>query len=57
MSSFDHVEARITPTDADGMQRVRMTYRTRSGFGGMNVERARAVIRNSDCKLLGWEPG
>ena len=34
-----------------------MTYRARNGFGGMNVERARAVIRNSDCKLLGWEPG
>lgn len=52
--SFEHIRSSATPVDADGLQRVRMNFRARNGFGGMNVETVEGVVSNSDCKLLSW---
>ncbi len=49
-SSFEHTETRISPVDEDGNHQLRMTYRARNGFGGMNVGQAVAAVRQSDCE-------
>ncbi|ODT01664.1 MAG: hypothetical protein ABS49_00760 [Erythrobacter sp. SCN 62-14] len=52
--SFEHIQSFATAVDADGTQRVRMKFRARNGFGGMNVEMAEAVVDNSDCEVRSW---
>ena len=52
--SFEHIQSFATTVDGDGMQRIRMKFRSRNGFGGMNVEMAEAVVQNSGCKLISW---
>ena len=52
--SFEHIQSSATVVDVDGRQRIRMRFRARNGFGGMNVETAEAVVSNRDCKLLSW---
>ncbi len=49
--SFEHDKTLITPI-VDGYQNVFMTYRAKNGFGGINVERIGAKIKNSDCSLI-----
>jgi len=52
--SFEHIQSFATPVDESGFQRVRMKFRARNGFGGMNIEMVEAVVRNKDCKLISW---
>ncbi len=52
--SFEHIQSFATAVDPDGTQRVRMKFRARNGFGGMNVEMAEAVVSNSDCEVRSW---
>jgi flagellar biosynthesis GTPase FlhF len=47
--SFEHIETRVTPVDNSGSHRIRMEYRARNGFGGMNVGVATGTYRNDDC--------
>lgn len=47
--SFDLIETRITPVDADGRHQIFMTYRARNGFGGMDVATAKGLVANADC--------
>ena len=47
--SFELVDTTITPLH-DGVHTVTMTYRAQNGFGGMNVETARARV-GSDCEM------
>lgn len=47
--SFDHVETKITPVNSYGEHVLVMTYRAKNGFGGVNVEQASALVKNSDC--------
>ena len=49
--SFEHIETRITPRDNDGDHLVTMQYRSRNGFGGMNVGSAIAVIDGDTCDV------
>lgn len=49
--SFEHVETRITPVNAKGVHLLTMEYRARNGFGGMNVGRLVAAVKNSDCSF------
>ena len=50
--SFDHIETRITPVDAEGYHLLIMTYRARNGFGGMSIGVTTAKIRSSDCRAI-----
>ena len=50
--SFEHVETRIGPRGENGRHFVLMTYRARNGFGGMNVEQARAEISSESCEVV-----
>lgn len=47
--SFEHVKTLIAPVGEDGQHELRMTYRARNGFGGMNVGIASARIDNETC--------
>lgn len=47
--SFEHVETRISPVNAKGFHTLSMQYRARNGFGGMNLGRLIATVKNSDC--------
>lgn len=53
--SFEHIQSLPMLVEPNGTQRVRMSFRARNGFGGMNVEIAEAVILHSDCEVLAWE--
>ena len=55
--SFDHMDTWIGPVDDDGEHSPTMKYRARNGFGGMNIETARAIVRNEDCEALLIEAG
>ena len=48
--SFEHVETRITPVNANGEHTLIMQYRARNGFGGMNVEYVTARVDNETCR-------
>jgi len=47
--SFEHVETRITPIDARGNHTLLMRYRASNRFGGTDVGRVAATVRNGDC--------
>lgn len=49
--SFQHVETRITPTDAKGNHMLLMKYRAKNGFGGMNVGQLAAIVKDADCSF------
>ena len=49
--SFEHIETRITPVNAEGFHLLFMTFRAQNGFGGMNVGEASATIKQSDCSF------
>lgn len=49
--SFEHIETRITPVDDNGNHVLMMNYRARNGFGGMNIGRLAAKVKNSDCSF------
>ena len=49
--SFQHVETRITPTDAKGNHMLLMKYRARNGFGGMNIGQLAAIVKDADCSF------
>lgn len=49
--SFEHIETAIAPVDKDGQHRLRMRYRARNGFGGMNVETDFFDVANADCSF------
>ena len=49
--SFQHVRTVIHSVDDEGQHRLRMTYRARNGFGGMNVETVQADVANRDCSF------
>jgi len=51
--SFQHIETRSSPVE-NGKNKIRMEYRARNGFGGMNVSYAYGVINNENCKLVEW---
>lgn len=53
--SFEHIQSFATTVDHDGMQRVRMKFRARNGFGGVNVEMAEAVVQNAGCEIISWK--
>ncbi len=48
-SSFEHIQTRISPVDADGNHTIIMDYRAENGFGGMNVGVATATVSNATC--------
>ena len=48
--SFEVIDTRVTPVASDGTHSILMDYRSRNGFGGMNVAVALGSFRNSDCK-------
>ena len=47
--SFEHVQTRVTSVNASGRHSIRMTYRARNGFGGMNTEVATGSYSNASC--------
>lgn len=49
--SFEHIDTRITPVSDEGYHVLMMNYRARNGFGGMNVGRLAATVKNSDCSF------
>jgi len=49
--SFEHIETRITPVNAEGYHRVLMKYRARNGFGGINVGEALGLVLGSNCAV------
>ena len=49
--SFEHIETRISPVNAKGYHTLAMQYRARNGFGGMNIGRLIATVKNSDCSF------
>lgn len=49
--SFEHIETVIWPVDKEGNHRLRMRYRARNGFGGMNVETDFFDVANADCSF------
>lgn len=49
--SFELVDTTISPLSPDGIHIVEMTYRAKNGFGGYNVEIARAKV-GTDCSIL-----
>ena len=53
--SFEFVAGEIYKTESDGNRFVDMTYRGENGFGGTNIEKVRARVRNSDCAVLSLE--
>ena len=53
--SFEHIQSFATTVDHDGMQRVRMKFRARNGFGSVNIEMAEAVVQNAECKVISWQ--
>lgn len=53
--SFEHIETRISPVDAQGHNAVIMQFRAKNGFGGMNVGIASGVISNTSCSLVSWQ--
>lgn len=53
--SFEHIQSFATTVDSDGMQRIRMKFRARNGFGGMNIEMAEAIVSNANCDLISWQ--
>ncbi|MBK5923743.1 hypothetical protein CCR90_08095 [Rhodovulum sulfidophilum] len=48
--SFEHVGTRVGPVTG-GWHEIRMVYRARNGFGGMNVGEAVGRYRNNDCAV------
>lgn len=50
-SSFEHVRTRIGQ-HTNGAHSLKMEFRARNGFGGVNVGTALGSIRNSDCELI-----
>ncbi|WP_374293182.1 hypothetical protein [Paenirhodobacter enshiensis] len=54
-SSFEHIETRVMSVDAKGNNKVLMKYRSRNGFGGMNVAVAIGEFSNSTCKVVSIE--
>lgn len=49
--SFEHIETRITPVNDKGFHVLMMNYRARNGFGGMNIGKLAATVKNSDCSF------
>lgn len=47
--SFEHVATVIDGVDKSGQHLLKMKYRARNGFGGMNVETAQFSVANADC--------
>lgn len=48
--SFEHIETRITPVNAQTLKHgVSMTFRARNGFGGMNIGRAVGQVDPESC--------
>lgn len=47
--SFEHIETRITPVNANGEHTLIMKYRARNAFGGMTVGITTATIKSIDC--------
>lgn len=47
--SFEHDETRVTPV-VDGQHTILMTFRSRNGFGGMNVGTAIGTYSNATCQ-------
>lgn len=52
--SFELVNSYASPVKSNGLQIIRMEFRARNGFGGMNVESASGLVKNSDCELISW---
>lgn len=50
--SFQHIETRVLPVDDRGRNTIMMNYRSRNGFGGMNVGQAIGEFSNSTCEML-----
>ena len=48
--SFEHIETRIGPVDADGEHYLTMKFRARNSFGGMVVAEAEGIVYNEDCE-------
>lgn len=48
--SFQHIETKITPVNAQGQHMVIMEYRAQNGFGGMNVASALATVDPVTCR-------
>ncbi|RBO54038.1 hypothetical protein DSD19_06130 [Rhodovulum sp. BSW8] len=48
--SFEHVDTLVGPV-TNGWHAIRMVYRARNGFGGMNVGEAIGRYRNDDCSV------
>lgn len=51
-ASFEHVETGIRHEE-DGKHYILMTFRSRNGFGGMNVSSARGYVDHATCEVVG----
>jgi hypothetical protein len=55
--SFEHIKTNAYYTDDKSRLSVKMSYRARNGFGGMNVEAASASVDVESCALADVEIG
>ncbi len=55
--SFEVIETRIAPVDANGNHSLIMEYRARNSFGGMTIGTAMASVENDGCDatILSYE--
>lgn len=51
-NSFEHDTTKIGPIDKKGRHLITMKFRSKNGFGGMNVGVAVGFVRNSDCTVI-----
>lgn len=48
-ASFEHIATRVDPADKSGLHPIMMQFRSRNGFGGMNVEIATGQLNDVTC--------
>lgn len=51
-NSFEHDNTWISPAGRDGHHRIKMVFRARNGFGGMNVAEAIGYVDHDTCTAV-----
>jgi len=51
-NSFEHANTWISPADAGGHHRIKMVFRARNGFGGMNSAEAIGFVDHEACDAV-----
>lgn len=54
-SSFEHVRTTVTPVSNEGTHWMRMTFRAKNGFGGLDSGLVQAEFANDDCRIRKWD--